>query len=522
MSIEQTAITNFNELGLSEPILRAISDAGYTTPTPIQAKAIPQVLSGGDLLAGAQTGTGKTAGFTLPILQLLSTNPIAPSKGRPRCLMLTPTRELAAQIEESVKTYGKHLPLKSMVVFGGVSINPQINRLSRHLDILVATPGRLLDLAEQKAVDLSGVEILVLDEADRMLDMGFIRDIKKILAMLPKQRQNLLFSATFSDEIKTLADGLLHNPGFVEVARRNTASEMVEQTVHMVNQSHKRELMSYLIKHHDWKQVLIFTRTKHGANRLTEKLVKDGIEAAAIHGNKSQGARTKALAQFKDGSMRVLVATDIAARGLDIDQLPQVVNFELPNIPEDYVHRIGRTGRAGASGAAISLVDNEEAKYLKDIEKLIKREIPRVSVEGFVMPTTIEPEAPRPPRQPHGRPPRNSQKSSNGQQQPNARNGQRQGQPGRSSQPQGQRPSGQNGRAENSGREQGNKDNGNRANGKKADQNQHLSEAARHQSMPQTGLFAPKQSPRQDGRPNNRPSNRPANGSSNRPNNRSR
>ncbi|WP_221765245.1 DEAD/DEAH box helicase [Methyloradius palustris] len=533
MSTEQTTTPNFNELGLSEPILRAISDAGYTTPTPIQAKAIPQVLSGGDLLAGAQTGTGKTAGFTLPILQLLSTKPIAPSKGRPRCLMLTPTRELAAQIEESVKTYGKHLPLKSMVVFGGVSINPQINRLSRHLDILVATPGRLLDLAEQKSVDLSGVEILVLDEADRMLDMGFIRDIKKILAMLPKQRQNLLFSATFSDEIKTLADGLLHNPGFVEVARRNTASEMVEQTVHMVNQSHKRELMSYLIKHHDWKQVLIFTRTKHGANRLTEKLVKDGIEAAAIHGNKSQGARTKALAQFKDGSMRVLVATDIAARGLDIDQLPQVVNFELPNIPEDYVHRIGRTGRAGASGAAISLVDNEEAKYLKDIEKLIKREIPRVSVEGFVMPTTIEPEAPRPPRQPHGRPPRNSQRTNNGQQ-PNGRDGQqRQGQP-RNSQSNPRNPQGQaaQGRAptqgqrapaqanrDNSGREHGNRG---QANGNKPDQNQHLSEAARHQSMPQTGLFTPPQPNRNNGRPSNRPSNRPASNPSSRPNNRTR
>jgi len=520
LSTEQTTITNFNELGLSEPILRAISDAGYTTPTPIQAKAIPQVLSGGDLLAGAQTGTGKTAGFTLPILQLLSTKPITPSKGRPRCLMLTPTRELAAQIEESVKTYGKHLPLKSMVVFGGVSINPQINRLSRHLDILVATPGRLLDLAEQKAVDLSGVEILVLDEADRMLDMGFIRDIKKILAMLPKQRQNLLFSATFSDEIKTLADGLLHNPAFVEVARRNTASEMVEQTVHMVNQSHKRELMSYLIKHHDWKQVLIFTRTKHGANRLTEKLVKDGIEAAAIHGNKSQGARTKALAQFKDGSMRVLVATDIAARGLDIDQLPQVVNFELPNIPEDYVHRIGRTGRAGASGAAISLVDHEEAKYLKDIEKLIKREIPRVSVEGFVMPTTIEPEAPRAPRQPHGRPPRNSQRANNGQL-PNSRDGQKQGEtrtaqskPRNSQKPtQGQRPQAQ------ANREHGNKAN---ASGNKPEQNKHLSEAARHQSMPQTGLFTPPQPSRHNGRPSNSPSNRPSSKPANRTNNRTR
>ncbi|HQC28376.1 MAG TPA: DEAD/DEAH box helicase, partial [Methylotenera sp.] len=397
---------NFNELGLIEPILRAINDAGYTTPTPIQSKAIPLVLSGGDLLAGAQTGTGKTAGFTLPILHLLSQKPpVTKTTGRPRCLMLTPTRELAAQIEESVGTYGKYLPLTSTVIFGGVNANPQIARLKKSLDILVATPGRLLDHAGEKHVDLSGVEILVLDEADRMLDMGFIRDIKKILAMLPKQRQNLLFSATFSDEIKALADGLLHNPGFVEVARRNTASELVEQTVHMVAQGHKRQLMSHLIQQNDWKQVLIFTRTKHGANRLAEKLVKDGIQSAAIHGNKSQGARTKALAQFKDGTMRVLVATDIAARGLDIDQLPQVVNFELPNVPEDYVHRIGRTGRAGSSGAAVSLVDREELKLLKDIEKLIKREIPKVQVEGFTPSDKPEPEAPRS-TQPHGRPPR--------------------------------------------------------------------------------------------------------------------
>ncbi|HEY0563599.1 MAG TPA: DEAD/DEAH box helicase, partial [Methylophilus sp.] len=357
----------FAELGLAEPILRAISDAGYTHPTPIQAKAIPQVLNGGDLLAGAQTGTGKTAGFTLPILHLLGLKPANnPGKGRPRCLMLTPTRELAAQIEESVQTYGKYLNLKSMVVFGGVNINPQINRLSRGIDILVATPGRLLDLANQKAVDLSGVEILVLDEADRMLDMGFIHDIKKVLAQLPKARQNLLFSATFSDEIKRLADGLLNKPAFVEVARRNTASELVEQTVHLVKQANKSALMSYLIKKNDWQQVLVFTRTKHGANRLAERLVKDGIPAAAIHGNKSQSARTKALNDFKAGNIPVLVATDIAARGLDIDQLPQVVNFELPNVPEDYVHRIGRTGRAGSAGAAISLVDFEEAKYLKD------------------------------------------------------------------------------------------------------------------------------------------------------------
>ena len=467
MSSEVTTHSpNFNNLGLAEPILRAISDAGYTTPTPIQMQAIPQVLTGGDLLAGAQTGTGKTAGFTLPILHILSQKPVADlGKGRPRCLMLTPTRELAAQIEESVKTYGKYLSLTSTVIFGGVNINPQMSRLRKPLDILVATPGRLLDLANQKAVDLSGVEILVLDEADRMLDMGFIRDIKKILALLPKARQNLLFSATFSDEIKALADGLLNNPGFVEVARRNTASELVEQTVHMISQSFKRELVSHLVKHNDWQQVLVFTRTKHGANRLAEKLVKDGIEAAAIHGNKSQGARTKALAQFKDGTLRVLVATDIAARGLDIDQLPQVINFELPNVPEDYVHRIGRTGRAGSSGAAVSLVDREELKLLKDIEKLIKREIPKVPADGWVQPEKAEPEAPRAPR-PQQRRPQNGGKPAQGKPQ-HSRN-----------KPQGQRTD----KAPTDG---------NRA----APQNQsskNMSEAARHQAMPQPALFAPK------------------------------
>ena len=485
MSIETTT-PNFNELGLCESILRAISDAGYTTPTPIQAKAIPQVLSGGDLLAGAQTGTGKTAGFTLPILHILSQK--ARIDNRPRCLMLTPTRELAAQIEESVKTYGKYLPLTSTVIFGGVNANPQIARLKKPLDILVATPGRLLDHANQKNVDLSGVEILVLDEADRMLDMGFIRDIKKILAMLPKQRQNLLFSATFSNEIKTLSDGLLNNPGFVEVARRNTASELVEQTVHMVAQAHKRELMSHLIKHNDWQQVLIFTRTKHGANRLAEKLIKDGIEAAAIHGNKSQGARTKALAQFKDGTMRVLVATDIAARGLDIDQLPQVVNFELPNVPEDYVHRIGRTGRAGSSGAAVSLVDREELKFLKDIEKLIKREIPKIQVEGFTPSDKPETEAPRS-TQPHGRPPR----------------GHGQGQQQRK--PQGYA----NGQNNNSNTNQNRGQNSPQAKPQNT-AGQHLSEAARHQAMPQPALFAPKP---QNRNPNNRSANQNAFGRTN-------
>ena len=500
-SISTVSSIAFNELGLAEPILRAINDAGYTSPTPIQAKAIPLVLSGGDLLAGAQTGTGKTAGFTLPILHLLSQKPLAEvAKGRPRCLMLTPTRELAAQIEESVKTYGKYLPLTSTVIFGGVNANPQIARLKKSLDILVATPGRLLDHANQRNVDLSGVEILVLDEADRMLDMGFIRDIKKILAMLPKQRQNLLFSATFSDEIKGLADGLLHNPGFVEVARRNTASELVEQTVHMVAQTHKRELMSYLIKHHDWKQVLIFTRTKHGANRLAEKLIKDDIQAAAIHGNKSQGARTKALAQFKDGSMRVLVATDIAARGLDIDQLPQVVNFELPNVPEDYVHRIGRTGRAGSSGAAVSLVDREELKLLKDIEKLIKREIPKVHVEGFTPNANPEPEAPRQPRQPHGRPTRGAQtRSAQG-----AGTGQNAGR--NSSQPRGQtqarnestpnaegRPARDNPRTSRPANSQPRDAQGNASRGDSQHANtKNMSEAARHQAMPQPALFSPK------------------------------
>ncbi|KAB2313984.1 DEAD/DEAH box helicase [Betaproteobacteria bacterium SCN2] len=417
-----TTETTFASLGLAEPLLRAIADVGYTTPTPIQAQAIPLVLAGGDLLAAAQTGTGKTAGFTLPILHHLSTRPAQnPKPGRPRCLILVPTRELASQVEESVKTYGKHLPLTSMVMFGGVGINPQFAALKKRVDILVATPGRLLDHLGQKTVDLSGVEILVLDEADRMLDMGFIRDIKKVLAVLPKQRQNLLYSATFSDEIKALANGLLHNPGCVEVARRNTASEMVEQTVHLVPQAHKRDLLAHLIKQHDWQQVLVFTRTKHGANRLAEKLDKDGISAAAIHGNKSQGARTKALAGFKSGEVRVLVATDIAARGIDIDQLPQVVNFELPNVPEDYVHRIGRTGRAGASGSALSLVDSEEMGYLKDIEKLIKRSIVRVEVEGFVpVPRpagSVDERPPRPPQQNRGgRPQQGRSDAGRGQQ----------------------------------------------------------------------------------------------------------
>ncbi len=402
-----SGLPKFTELGLAEPLLRAVAETGYTTPTPIQAQAIPQVLKGGDLLAAAQTGTGKTAGFTLPILHRLTTTTAAVSKpGRPRCLILVPTRELAAQVEESVRTYGKHVTIKSMVMFGGVNINPQYTALRGKVDILVATPGRLLDHVGQKTVDLSGIEILVLDEADRMLDMGFIRDIKKVIALIPKQRQTLLFSATFSDEIKLLANGLLNNPGTIEVARRNTASELVEQSVHMVAQAHKKDLLSHLIRHHNWQQVLVFTRTKHGANKLAEKLLKDNIPAAAIHGNKSQAARTRALADFKSSKLQVLVATDIAARGIDIDQLPQVVNFELPNVSEDYVHRIGRTGRAGTSGAAVSLVDREELGYLKDIERLIKRQIAVVVVEGFVPPPLSaaalsgRDDDERPPRQP--------------------------------------------------------------------------------------------------------------------------
>jgi ATP-dependent RNA helicase RhlE len=373
---------SFNSLGLSAELLRAISEKGYTEPTPIQSQAIPVVLEGRDLLAGAQTGTGKTAGFTLPLLQRLNG---APTSGRPvlRALILTPTRELAAQVEESVRIYGKHLPLTSAVIFGGVGFTPQVDALKRGIDILVATPGRLLDHVQQKTIDLSGIEILVLDEADRMLDMGFIRDIRKILALLPRQRQNLLFSATYSEEIKQLADGLLDNPALIEVARRNTAAELVTQVVHPVDRERKRELLSHLIRNHDWKQVLVFTRTKHGANRLAEQLGKDGITSAAIHGNKSQGARTRALADFKRGAVRVLVATDIAARGLDISELPHVVNYELPNVPEDYVHRIGRTGRAGNEGEAASLVCVDERDFLRDIERLIKREIPKAVVEGF-------------------------------------------------------------------------------------------------------------------------------------------
>jgi ATP-dependent RNA helicase RhlE len=378
---------SFIQLGLSDAIVRAVTEHGYTTPTPIQAQAIPAVLAGGDLLAGAQTGTGKTAGFTLPILHRLSTGmaaPVSKTSQRPiRALILTPTRELAAQVEESVRTYGKYVNLTSTVIFGGVGINPQIKLLKHGVDILVATPGRLLDHMQQGTVNLNQIEILVLDEADRMLDMGFIRDIRRILAVLPKKRQNLLFSATFSDEIKALADGLLDSPAMIEVARRNSTVEVITQTIYPVDRDRKHPLLAHLIKTRQWSQVLVFTRTKHGANKLVEQLEKDGITGMAIHGNKSQSARTRALSEFKDGSLQCLVATDIAARGIDIDQLPHVVNYDLPNVPEDYVHRIGRTGRAGATGEAVSLVCVDEHQMLKDIEKLIKRALPKEVIAGF-------------------------------------------------------------------------------------------------------------------------------------------
>ena len=373
----------FASLGLSADLVRAITDRGYGQPTPVQQQAIPLILQGRDILAGAQTGTGKTAGFTLPLLHRLHHHPRGTGRRHVRTLILTPTRELAAQVGESVEAYGKYLPLRSTVVFGGVNINPQIAKLRNGVDILVATPGRLLDHLGQGTLDLSRVEILVLDEADRMLDMGFIRDIRKILAILPAKRQNLLFSATFSDEIKALADGLLDSPAEIQVARRNAPVEAVSQVIHPVDRERKRELLAFLIGSRNWRQVLVFTRTKHGANRLCQQLEQDGISAAAIHGNKSQGARTRALADFKQSKVRVLVATDIAARGLDIDRLPHVVNFELPNVPEDYVHRIGRTGRAGNDGEAVSLVCVDEHRLLKDIERLLNRGLPRQVVAGY-------------------------------------------------------------------------------------------------------------------------------------------
>jgi ATP-dependent RNA helicase RhlE len=382
----------FKDLGLSAELLRAVEKQGYDEATPIQQQAIPLIIEGKDVLAGAQTGTGKTAGFTLPILQKLQDDHREGQKRHPRVLVLTPTRELAAQVHESVRDYGQYLPFRSAVIFGGVSINPQKQKLIKGVDIVVATPGRLLDHLQQRSIDLSKVEILVLDEADRMLDMGFIRDIRKVLNAIPKQRQTLLFSATFSKEIKTLAAEFLRQPTLIQVTPQNTATELVSQIVYPVDKKRKRELLSHKIGEEEWQQVLVFTRTKHGANKLAEQLDKDGITAAAIHGNKSQGARTRALADFKASKVRVLVATDIAARGIDIDKLPHVVNFELPNVAEDYVHRIGRTARAGREGNAVSLVCVDELKLLRDIEKLLGKEIEKVNLPGYDIDPSIKAE----------------------------------------------------------------------------------------------------------------------------------
>ncbi|MBW4463570.1 MAG: DEAD/DEAH box helicase [Nodosilinea sp. WJT8-NPBG4] len=372
----------FEHLGLAAGLLRAVADQGYTEPTPIQLKAIPAILDGQDILASAQTGTGKTAGFTLPMLQRLAENK---STGRrlPRALILTPTRELAAQVGDSVTTYGKHLPFRAAMIYGGVSFGGQIRQLRQGVDILIATPGRLLDHVSQGTIDLSAVEILVLDECDRMLDMGFIHDIRKIMGRLPDERQTLMFSATFSKPIQQLAHTLLKSPVQIEVAQRNTTAERVEQVVHPVDRHRKRELLSHIIGFHNWQQVLVFTRTKHGANRLAEQLAKDGLKTAAIHGNKTQAARARALKDFKQGRVRVLVATDVASRGIDIDQLPYVVNFEMPNVPEDYVHRIGRTGRAGNEGRAVSLISDDELPLLISIERMLKQTITQDIVPGY-------------------------------------------------------------------------------------------------------------------------------------------
>ena len=376
----------FSSLGLSEGLLRAVADQGYTVPTPIQRHAIPAVLAGGDVLAGAQTGTGKTAGFVLPMLQRLSAVAGRASNARgksPRALILTPTRELAAQVEASIKTYGRHLSITSTAIFGGVGFGPQATQLRRGVDIVVATPGRLLDHFGQGNINFSRIEFFVLDEADRMLDMGFIPDVKRILAVLPKQRQSLLFSATFSREIKSFAESLLDRPQTIEVTPPNSTVDMIAQRVHPVDRDRKSQLLAYLVGHHQWQQVLVFTRTKHGADKLVRSLEVDGIRATALHGNKSQNERTRALAHFKAGRVTVLVATDIAARGIDIDQLPHVVNYDIPNVAEDYIHRIGRTGRAGSSGEAVSLVCVDERAFLRDIERLIKRQIPQEVVPGF-------------------------------------------------------------------------------------------------------------------------------------------
>jgi ATP-dependent RNA helicase RhlE len=396
---------SFSDLGLLPELMRAVADKGYDTPSPIQVQAIPAVLAGRDVLAGAQTGTGKTAGFVLPILQRLIADQTHGSERAPRVLVLTPTRELAAQVAQSARDYGKYMPLKTYQVFGGVSINPQISALRSGCDILVATPGRLLDLAQQRAADLSKIQVLVLDEADRMLDMGFIHDIRRIIKLLPQKRQNLLFSATYSDDIRGLAERLLHNPLSVQVAPRNAPIELVEQRAYRVQKEQKRHLLVHLIQEGQWRQVLIFTRTKHGANRLAQQLEGAGIKSAAIHGNKSQAARVKALDMFKHGQVTCLVATEVAARGLDIKELPQVVNYELPNVPEDYVHRIGRTGRAGSAGEAISLVSSDESGLLRDIERVLRRSIPILPTPEFKI---VESASPAPvrgdrPPQAHGR-----------------------------------------------------------------------------------------------------------------------
>ncbi len=370
---------SFSDLGLKPELLRALEEKGYNLPTPIQAKAIPAVLHGGDVLAGAQTGTGKTAAFVLPIIQTLGR-----AQGRvPRALVLTPTRELAAQVAESARTYGRYADIRTVVVFGGVSINPQIDALRAGCDLLVATPGRLLDLAEQGALDLRAIQCFVLDEADRMLDMGFIHAIRRVVKLLPATRQNLMFSATYSDEIRELAGRILRSPTQIEIGARNATADRVDQQVYRVPKEHKRHLLAHLIDDGNWHQVLVFTRTKHGANRLTQQLESNGIRAAAIHGNKSQGARVRALSDFKSNRITALVATEVAARGLDIKELPHVVNYELPNVPEDYVHRIGRTARAGGSGSAVSLVSPDEAPLLKDIERLLKRPLPVAALPQF-------------------------------------------------------------------------------------------------------------------------------------------
>jgi ATP-dependent RNA helicase RhlE len=401
---------SFENLGLSADLLRAIREQGYTEATPVQQQAIPAILEGSDVLAAAQTGTGKTAGFTLPMLQRLSERASNNRKRPVRALVLTPTRELAAQVAESIQTYGRHLPLTSAVIFGGVNINPQIHQLRRGVDVVVATPGRLLDHVQRRTVDLSQVEFLVLDEADRMLDMGFIPDIRRIIALMPEngERQNLLFSATFSRDIRRLADGLLQQPVSIEVAGGDSSADRIAQVVHPVDKQRKCELLSHMIGSRNWRQVLVFTRTKHMANRLATRLEKTGLSATAIHGNKSQGARTRALADFKKGKVRVLVATDIAARGLDIDQLPHVVNYELPNVPEDYVHRIGRTGRAGNEGEAVSLVCIDEHDHLRNIEQMLNTTIRKEVLDGYEPDRSIKPEPIRNGRQGNRRPNRNT------------------------------------------------------------------------------------------------------------------